>query len=109
MIRQAIPASHIAFLRSLPILVESSRYVFVHAGIRPELDLEKQTDEDLVLIVSAFYGHAHLLTRYVVHGHTIVAEVKPEGMRINIDTGAFFSGRLTALRIWRDKGRYLTN
>jgi serine/threonine protein phosphatase 1 len=44
-----------------------------------------------------------------VHGHTPVSEAKREGMRINIDTGAVFGGRLTALRIWRDKGRYLTN
>ena len=108
-IRQAIPVSHLAFLRSLPILVEASRYIFVHAGVRPELGLDRQADEDLVFIRSAFHERAHLLSRYVVHGHTPVQEAKREGMRVNIDTGAFFSGRLTALRIWRDKGRYLTN
>lgn len=108
-IRKAIPASHVAFLRSLPIMIEASRFLFVHAGIRPELPVEKQADEDMVFIRSAFYERAHLLSRYVVHGHTPVGEAKREGMRVNLDTGAFFSGRLTALRVWQDKGRYFTN
>jgi len=107
-IRSAIPAAHIAFLRSLPILIEAKRYIFVHAGLRPELDLDRQSDEDLVFIRSAFYDKAHLMKKYVVHGHTPVREAKLEGTRINVDTGAFFSGRLTALRIWQNKGRYLT-
>jgi serine/threonine protein phosphatase 1 len=108
-IRKAIPAAHVAFLRSLPILVEAQRFVFVHAGVRLEVDLERQSDYDLAFIRSDFYDSAHLLKKYVVHGHTPVSEAKREGMRVNIDTGAFFSGRLTALRIWRDKGRYLSN
>lgn len=108
-IRKAIPAAHLAFLRSLPVLVETPRYIFVHAGFKPELDLERQSDEDLVTIRSAFYERAHLLKKYVVHGHTPVEDAERDGARINIDTGAYFSGRLTALRIWQDKGRYLSN
>jgi serine/threonine protein phosphatase 1 len=108
-IRETIPASHRAFLRSLPILIESGRFIFVHAGIRPDLPLDKQRDEDLVFIRSAFFDKAHLLTKYVVHGHTPVEQAKREGMRVNLDTGAYFSGRLTGLRIWQDKGTYLSN
>jgi serine/threonine protein phosphatase 1 len=108
-IRDAIPPDHVAFLRSLPVLVEAGRYVFVHAGIRPGVALDRQTDTDLVFIRSAFFERAHLLTRYVVHGHTPVEEARREGMRVNLDTGAFFTGRLTGLRIWQDKGRYLGN
>jgi serine/threonine protein phosphatase 1 len=108
-IRRTIPAAHIAFLRSLPILVEAQRFIFVHAGVRPEVDLERQSDYDLAFIRSEFYERAHLLKKYVVHGHTPVAEAKREGMRVNIDTGAVFGGRLTALRIWQDRGLYLTN
>jgi serine/threonine protein phosphatase 1 len=107
-VRATIPAAHVAFLRSLPVMVETPRFVFVHAGLRPELPLERQSDEDLVSIRSAFYERAHLLSRYVVHGHTPVEEARREGMRVNIDTGACFSGRLTALRLWQNKGRYLT-
>ncbi|EHK59124.1 metallophosphoesterase [Allomesorhizobium alhagi] len=108
-IRKTIPAAHIAFLRSLPILVEAQRFIFVHAGVRPEVDLERQSDYDLAFIRSEFYERAHLLKKYVVHGHTPVAEAKRDGMRVNIDTGAVFGGRLTALRIWQDRGLYLTN
>lgn len=108
-IRRSIPPAHFALLRSMPVLVETPRYIFVHAGVRPDIPLDKQTDEDLVFIRSAFFERAHLLSRYVVHGHTPVEEAGREGMRVNLDTGAFFSGRLTALRIWQDKGRYFSN
>ncbi|WP_139789238.1 metallophosphoesterase [Manganibacter manganicus] len=108
-IRETIPAAHLDFLRALPILVESRNYIFVHAGVRPGIAMDKQVDDDLVLIRSAFFDNADLLTRYVVHGHTPVDEASRIGMHVSLDTGAYFSGRLTALRIWRNKGRYLTN
>ncbi|PSJ61629.1 metallophosphoesterase [Pseudaminobacter soli (ex Li et al. 2025)] len=108
-IRSAIPAAHVAFLRSLPIMVEAERYVFVHAGIRPELELDQQSDDDLIYIRSAFFDSPHPLKKYVVHGHTPVTEASLQGGRINVDTGCFYSGRLTALRIFRNKGRYLSN
>lgn len=108
LIREAVPARHLDFLRSLPVLVEAGMYVFVHAGIRPGVDLDRQREDDLVSIRSAFLENSHLLDRYVVHGHTPVAEAGREGMRVNLDTGAVFGGRLTGLRIWQDKGLYLT-
>jgi serine/threonine protein phosphatase 1 len=109
LIRKAIPAEHVAFLRSLPILVEAPRYIFVHAGLRPGIEMERQSDDDLVFIRNTFYERAHVMKKYVVHGHTPVAEATREGPRVNIDTGAYYSGRLTALRVWRNKGIYLTN
>lgn len=109
MIRESIPLSHRGFLKQLPILVEIADFILVHAGIRPGIAIEKQSDADLVTIRSAFYDEAHLLDRYVVHGHTPVKEPARDGRRVNIDTGAYFSGRLTALRIFNHKGRYLTS
>jgi serine/threonine protein phosphatase 1 len=109
LIRKAVPASHVAFLRSLPILAEAPRYIFVHAGVRPDVDMARQSDDDLVFIRNEFYERAHLMKKYVVHGHTPIAEARREGPRVNIDTGAYYSGRLTALRVWRNKGTYLTN
>lgn len=109
MIRRSIPAAHVAFLRSLPILVEAPRYIFVHAGVRPDVEMSRQSDDDLVFIRNEFYDRAHLMKKYVVHGHTPVAEATRQGPRVNIDTGACYSGRLTALRIWQNKGIYLTN
>jgi serine/threonine protein phosphatase 1 len=109
LIRGAIPTAHVTFLRSLPILVEAPRHIFVHAGIRPDVEMDRQSDEDLVFIRNEFYDRAHLLKKYVVHGHTPVAEATRQGPRVNIDTGAYYSGRLTALRIWQNRGVYLTS
>lgn len=108
MIRKTIPAAHIAFLRSLPIMIETPKAIFVHAGIRPGIELAKQSDADLVYIRSEFFDNAHLLDRHVVHGHTPVSQPLREGKRLNIDTGAFSTGRLSAIRLWNNKGRFLS-
>ena len=106
--RKSIPADHIAFLEELPVLVETPQFVFVHAGIRPGLPLEEQSDEDLTRIRSAFLNHPHGLKQWIIHGHTPVPEVVPERRRLNIDTGAFYSGRLSAVRVWRTKGHVIS-
>ncbi|TGQ40632.1 serine/threonine protein phosphatase [Mesorhizobium sp. M00.F.Ca.ET.216.01.1.1] len=106
-IRDIIPAAHISFLRRLPIMVCSKKFVFVHAGIRPGIDLAAQDDGDLLNIRSDFFETAHLLDRWVVHGHTPVDVPKLDGRRLGIDTGAFQSGRLTALRIAGKHGRLI--
>jgi len=108
-IREAIPASHIDFLRTLPVMVCSDEWVFVHAGIRPGVSLEAQDEADLLNIREEFFRAAHRLDRWVVHGHTIVDAAQREGRRIDIDTGAFQTGRLTALRIVGKYGRLLSS
>ncbi|MBB2971349.1 metallophosphoesterase [Mesorhizobium sp. RMAD-H1] len=104
-IRAAIPEPHKDFLRSLPILIDAGPFLFVHAGVRPGIPLDEQKDEDLVFIRNEFFDSAHRLERWVIHGHTPVEKARPEGRRINVDTGAFYSGRLSALRLWNRKGR----
>ncbi|WP_265519652.1 metallophosphoesterase [Nitratireductor luteus] len=106
-IRKTIPRAHIAFLRTLPVLVETPELILVHAGFRPDVPLDRQTDGQLVSIRSAFYERAHLLKRIVIHGHTPVSKPRLEGRRLNIDTGAYCGGPLTAVRIWRGAGRLL--
>jgi len=107
-IRASIPQRHKQFLRSLPIMIEAGGFVFAHAGIRPSLSLNEQRDEDLVSIRSEFFENAHLLQHWVVHGHTPIASPRREGRRFNLDTGAFSTGRLSALRLWNKKGRVFT-
>lgn len=107
-IRKVIPPGHISFLRELPILVKAPGFVFVHAGIRPGIGLDEQTDVDLAQIRSDFLDHPHGLKQWIIHGHTPVSAVKPAGRRLNIDTGAFYSGRLTAVRIWQKKGHLIS-
>ncbi|TIO37564.1 MAG: serine/threonine protein phosphatase, partial [Mesorhizobium sp.] len=67
-IREAIPATHVAFMRTLPVMICSERFLFVHAGIRPGIALEAQDEADLLNIRSEFLAAAHRLDRWVVHG-----------------------------------------
>ena len=88
---------HLAFYRDLRLKHQIGDYLFVHAGIRPGMPLEDQEEHDLLWIRDPFlYSEAdHGVV--VVHGHTPVemAELLPN--RINVDTGAVFFGRLTAV------------
>lgn len=94
-----IPAEQIAFLRSLDDYLLEGDYLFVHAGIRPGLPLEQQTSRDLRWIRQPFLEHGGHHGKYVVHGHTITDGVDERANRIGIDTGAYRTGRLTALGI----------
>ena len=106
-IRTAIPREHADFLRSLPVLVEAPRHVFVHAGFRPDIPIEEQDDYTLVTIRREFHDKAGLLRHTVIHGHTPVRKPQLDGKRLNIDTGAYLGRSLTAVRIFRGKGRFI--
>ena len=92
-----VPAAHRAFLESMESYVEIGDYLFVHAGIRPEVPLEEQSGTDLRWIRGRFLDHPGDHGRMVVHGHTITPQVDERANRIGIDTGAYRSDRLTAL------------
>ncbi|MBE1204589.1 serine/threonine protein phosphatase [Aminobacter carboxidus] len=106
-IRATIPRDHIDFIRALPIMAYSERFVFVHAGIRPGVPLLEQKDDDLIYIRQEFFEASRRLDRWVVHGHTPVDHPRIDGRRLDIDTGAFKTGRLTAVRIAGKGGRLL--
>jgi serine/threonine protein phosphatase 1 len=93
-----VPLQHIQFLQGLPILVSIPGIVFVHAGLRPELPIEEQDDRDL-LWIRPREGMPNKLPTLIVHGHSPVDEVNELDGRINIDTGAFATGRLAGLRL----------
>jgi serine/threonine protein phosphatase 1 len=107
-VRGSIPSRHVEFLRELPVLVDAGSVIFVHAGLKPHRALHEQNDFDLVTIRDEFYKAAEHLSHYVVHGHTIVAQPQHGARRVNIDTGACFTGVLTALRLWNGQGRLLS-
>ena len=95
--RDAELRRHAAFLASLPLTHDDGTHLFVHAGIRPGVALERQDPEDLTWIREEFLSFEGRLPRRVVHGHTIMGDrpvVTPN--RISIDTGAYRSGILTA-------------
>ena len=70
-------------------------FLFVHAGVRPDLPLERQRRVDLFTIREPFLSHEGDFGLVVVHGHTISAEPAIRRNRVGIDTGAWRSGRLT--------------
>jgi len=97
LLRQVVPAEDIAFLRSFEDYISIGDYLFVHAGIMPEVPLEAQKTESMRWIREPFLSFKGDFGQVVVHGHTIIDEAEVLPNRIGIDTGAFASGRLTAL------------
>ena len=79
--------------------VELGGFLFVHAGIRPGVALDRQRAADLLWIREPFLGGARIGPHRVVHGHTIAEEVEILPHRVGVDTGAFATGRLSAVVI----------
>jgi serine/threonine protein phosphatase 1 len=98
-LRSAIPAEHVAFLRSFGDTLRFGDYLFVHAGIRPGIDLTQQSQLDLRWIRHQFLDDERDHGFVVVHGHTISPQVDEKPNRIGIDTGAYWTGVLTALAV----------
>lgn len=97
LMQHAIPAEDIAFMQTMEDMIQLGDYLFVHAGIRPGVPLEEQRSGDLRWIREPFVTTREDLSLTVVYGHTIYGQVELAPSRIGIDTGAFASGRLTAL------------
>lgn len=98
-IRAAIPEKHVEFLETFDDSCRFGDYLFVHAGIRPGVEIDQQKQSDLRWIREAFLFDETDHGFVVVHGHTIRPEVEVRANRIGIDTGAYQSGVLTALAI----------
>lgn len=108
MVRAKVPRTHREFLESFADTFSFGDYLFVHAGIRPGLPLERQTRADLRWIREPFLHDTGDHGFVVVHGHTIVDSVEELPNRIGIDTGAYRSGVLTALVVDGGERRFLS-
>lgn len=98
-VREAIPREHVKFLESFVDSCRFGDYLFVHAGIRPGVELEQQSQSDLRWIRQPFLLDDRDHGFVVVHGHTIASGPELLANRIGIDTGAYRTGVLTALAI----------
>ena len=94
-----MPRAHVAFLKSMPAWFQAGDYFFAHGGARPGVSLERQHPHDLMTIRGPFLEHSRAFEKIVVHGHSIAAEVHSDHRRIGIDTGAYATGTLTAVRL----------
>ncbi len=95
----AVPAGHLAFLNARPTMYQRGDAVFVHAGIRPFIALQDQTETDLVWIREPFLSEPASHGPLVVHGHTALPAAMHYGNRLNIDSSAAYGGPLTAVVI----------
>jgi serine/threonine protein phosphatase 1 len=95
----SMPKAHLDFLESLDPFYSCGDFFFVHAGVRPDVPINEQAEEDLLWIREEFLTYEQPFERFVVHGHTPVEVTDFRSNRINIDTGAFATGRLTCIVI----------
>ena len=94
-----VPAAHRSFLQTRPTLYQRGAAVFVHAGIRPFIPLNRQTETDLVWIREPFLSEPASHGPLIVHGHTALACATHYGNRLNIDSSAAYGGPLSAVVI----------
>ena len=93
----ALPQAHFRFFRDLKNSFECGDFFFAHAGVKPNVELSRQKENDLLWIRGEFLSSKDDFGKIVVHGHTPTREIEVGPNRINIDTGAFATGRLTCL------------
>jgi serine/threonine protein phosphatase 1 len=104
----AVPPAHAGFLASLRMSVTVGRYFLCHAGVRPGVALPQQSEDDLLWIRDEFLGSKTDFGKIVVHGHTPTEEPELLPNRINVDTGAFTTGRLTCAVLEGQQVRFLS-
>ncbi len=99
---ERLPATHRGFLEKLEVSLTIGSYVFVHAGLRPGVSLDEQTEHDMLWIREPFLSRADFAP-VVVHGHTPARDPYLGPTRIGVDTGAYASGVLTAVRLYGEE------
>lgn len=108
-LRQSIPVSHVEFLESLPSHHRIGSFGFVHAGIRPGIPFAEQSDEDRLWIRDIFLNAPNKEDLFIVHGHSPVDTPFVDHRRVNIDTGAYFTGTLCAVKLTNSGMSFITN
>ncbi len=94
------PPEHLAFFRGLPLMHRERRFLFVHAGVRPGVALEQQTDDDLLWIREEFFATRHDLPWTVVFGHTPQREARIAlPFHVGLDTGLVYGNKLSCLDV----------
>ncbi len=91
------PESHLEFLRGLPFFHIVGDYMFVHAGVRPGIALDRQAPEDMMWIRDEFLFSDLRLDKVIVHGHSPSERPVLRTNHIGVDTGAYATGCLTAV------------
>jgi serine/threonine protein phosphatase 1 len=106
----SLPDRHFTFLMNLKLRHDEGRYVFVHAGLDPNRHVDDQLEQDMLWIREAFFAHGEgcFGDRIIVHGHTPVKRPDNLAWRINVDTGAYWTSKLTAVVLEDGRRSFLT-
>ena len=101
-----IPKDHLQFLNNLSLSHQWGGYFFVHAGIDPSIPLDEQDENTLIWQRGReFLFNTKSFEKIIVHGHTPQPEIENLTNRINLDTGAFYTGTLSCLIIDTKTGK----
>ena len=104
--------THLDFFKNLEISYSSENYLFVHAGIDPDKKLSEQSEKDYLWSRSEkFFSKDFKSEKIIVHGHTPEENIINDAFRINIDSGCYFSGKLSCacLSDANDNRTFITN
>lgn len=108
LLAEIIPTDHLDFLNETILVATFGDYVFVHAGVRPDIPLADQDPADLMSIRKAFLKAKEPLPgKVVVFGHTPFDRPSLRGGKMPLDTGAYATGILTAARIFEDRIKFI--
>jgi serine/threonine protein phosphatase 1 len=97
--RSPIPPDHLDFFKSLALFYRTDDYIFVHAGLRPRVPLEKQEPKDMLWIRDKFLSSRFDFGKRIIFGHTPFPEPCIRPNKIGIDTGAVYGNRLTCVQL----------
>lgn len=103
-----LPKQHMFFFKELKSWYVSEPFMFVHAGIDPTKPLQSQSDDEFLWIRDKFLKDKDKLPFIIVHGHTPEPEPIWDGRRIGVDTGAYLSGKLSAVRLRNGQVSFLS-
>lgn len=104
---RSMPPDHLFFLQKTGLSYTLGSYYFVHAGVKPGIALQHQQPYDQLWIRDEFLASRDFHEKIIIHGHSITEMPELLPNRINIDTGAYASGRLTALILENSTQRLL--
>lgn len=104
---KALPPAHRDFYARLELMLTVGDYAFVHAGVRPGVALDRQEERDLLWIRREFLEEPGPFGKVIVHGHTPMEEPQLTRHRLGVDTGAYATGVLTAIRLHHEDQRLM--
>jgi serine/threonine protein phosphatase 1 len=107
-LRAAVPRTHLEFVSSLRTSLSIGPYFLCHAGVRPGIPLDRQSEDDLLWIRDPFLASGANFGKIVVHGHTPTEQPEVLANRINVDTGAYATNKLTCVVLGKQPPRFLS-